>query len=457
MKPTTSKLSLGQESRTIDIQETYDRLSSNTVEEDVSEIPEIGDTIRTKKMQMEGKVERVDTNRSGYEEVFFRIADGRLMKTPVENVVVIEKLSDADQYSTENQLDEVSSDLLARYKSAAGASAREADRRGDYATGNKRFSGIVKATKKQFANDLKKPTTKEGYTVVPGIDTNRYQERAGLEGPFRAKNGKVVYYDAKEGQYYDPDTDIYISHDEWEEMNEGSMGGINRSAPSNDVSYEEILDEVYSKWIAEQSLNELSVDTLMAYKKSAASPKAARTRPLRKMAKSVQGVQTAQGKIDAKTGRGKSAAPDRGTNEDCWDGYEQIGMKDKGGKKVPNCVPKTNEVYQGPWHGDPAKLAKAPKSTMQGKEHIKLSDLVQDSINVHGLKHSFEYYVKKHGMPPRHFQIYAGLVADPRKKEFQPPPTQKSPEPPKQKPAAEKPAGKESWWNKLRGKLPFEE
>ena len=26
--------------------------------------------------------------------------------------------------------------------------------------------------------------------------------------------------------------------------------------------------------------------------------------------------------------------------EDCWDGYEQIGMKEKGGKTVPNCVPK---------------------------------------------------------------------------------------------------------------------
>jgi len=24
----------------------------------------------------------------------------------------------------------------------------------------------------------------------------------------------------------------------------------------------------------------------------------------------------------------------------CWDGYEAIGMKNKGGKKVPNCVPK---------------------------------------------------------------------------------------------------------------------
>jgi len=24
----------------------------------------------------------------------------------------------------------------------------------------------------------------------------------------------------------------------------------------------------------------------------------------------------------------------------CWEGYEMIGMKSKGGKKVPNCVPK---------------------------------------------------------------------------------------------------------------------
>ena len=24
----------------------------------------------------------------------------------------------------------------------------------------------------------------------------------------------------------------------------------------------------------------------------------------------------------------------------CWKGYEMIGMKTKGGKKVPNCVPK---------------------------------------------------------------------------------------------------------------------
>lgn len=25
----------------------------------------------------------------------------------------------------------------------------------------------------------------------------------------------------------------------------------------------------------------------------------------------------------------------------CWSGYTAIGMKNKGGKKVPNCVPNT--------------------------------------------------------------------------------------------------------------------
>ena len=27
-------------------------------------------------------------------------------------------------------------------------------------------------------------------------------------------------------------------------------------------------------------------------------------------------------------------------NDPCWKGYKQIGMKQKGKKKVPNCVPK---------------------------------------------------------------------------------------------------------------------
>jgi hypothetical protein len=37
-------------------------------------------------------------------------------------------------------------------------------------------------------------------------------------------------------------------------------------------------------------------------------------------------------KIIPKSSAKKSANP-------CWDGYKQVGMKIKKGKKVPNCVP----------------------------------------------------------------------------------------------------------------------
>ena len=53
-------------------------------------------------------------------------------------------------------IDELSNELLGRYKKAAGEQASAADKAGDYEKGNKRFKGINKATIKQFDNDLKK-------------------------------------------------------------------------------------------------------------------------------------------------------------------------------------------------------------------------------------------------------------------------------------------------------------
>lgn len=61
----------------------------------------------------------------------------------------------------------------------------------------------------------------EGYSILPDIDREKYQERDGLEGPIMTKSGKVVYYDPKEGSYYDPDTDMYITYDEWRALDEG--------------------------------------------------------------------------------------------------------------------------------------------------------------------------------------------------------------------------------------------
>ena len=54
------------------------------------------------------------------------------------------------------QIEELSTELLGRYKKAAGEQASAADKAGNYAKGNKRFTGINKATNKQFDNDLKK-------------------------------------------------------------------------------------------------------------------------------------------------------------------------------------------------------------------------------------------------------------------------------------------------------------
>ena len=60
----------------------------------------------------------------------------------------------------------------------------------------------------------------EGYTVLPPMsdeDKLRYGDREaeGLEGPFRMRNGKVVYYDKRAGKYYDPDTDMFISDEDY--------------------------------------------------------------------------------------------------------------------------------------------------------------------------------------------------------------------------------------------------
>ena len=46
-------------------------------------------------------------------------------------------------------------------------------------------------------------------------------------------------------------------------------------------------------------------------------------------------------------------------NKPCWDGYEQIGMKKKNGKKVPNCVPMESfELDEAEYQGKTVTLNK---------------------------------------------------------------------------------------------------
>ena len=48
---------------------------------------------------------------------------------------------------------------------------------------------------------------------------DNYGPRKGLEGPFNF-SGRVLYYDVREGQYYDPRTDFYVDQEEINVINE---------------------------------------------------------------------------------------------------------------------------------------------------------------------------------------------------------------------------------------------
>lgn len=58
-----------------------------------------------------------------------------------------------------------------------------------------------------------------GYKVLGKFEDvmQGYEPRKGLEGPFNF-NGRVLYYDPREGKYWDPKTDFYVSHSEYFEL-----------------------------------------------------------------------------------------------------------------------------------------------------------------------------------------------------------------------------------------------
>lgn len=67
---------------------------------------------------------------------------------------------------SESKVNELSPQTLASYKKKAGSDATAADKAGDFKRGDKRMSGIVKATKKEFDNDSKGVT--EAVEEEPG-------------------------------------------------------------------------------------------------------------------------------------------------------------------------------------------------------------------------------------------------------------------------------------------------
>jgi hypothetical protein len=46
----------------------------------------------------------------------------------------------------------------------------------------------------------------------------KYSKRKGLDGPFAYPNGRVLYFDRKENEYWDPTTDFFVPEHEVNEL-----------------------------------------------------------------------------------------------------------------------------------------------------------------------------------------------------------------------------------------------
>ena len=97
---------------------------------------------------------------------------------------------------------------------------------------------VMSALKSKDASTIKDMMgLSEGWSELPSMDREKYIARDGLEGPIMTKSGKVVYYDPKEGSYYDPDTDIFLSYDEWKALDEAYSTGSQGPDPRGKDAY----------------------------------------------------------------------------------------------------------------------------------------------------------------------------------------------------------------------------
>jgi len=62
--------------------------------------------------------------------------------------------------------------------------------------------------------EVEKAFAKRGTIRMPRINPREYPAKPGLEGPFQFRDGRILYYDQREGRYYDSKTDMYLARND---------------------------------------------------------------------------------------------------------------------------------------------------------------------------------------------------------------------------------------------------
>jgi hypothetical protein len=115
------------------------------------------------------------------------------------------------------RIDELSNDTLGSYKKRATADASSADKEGDTERANKRFRGVVKATKKQFDNDAKgtKKQVDEHFARWSRMLKQQLNEGLGLSAPTKKNRlDESLTVAASIGDKQSTDTVTITAHDE---------------------------------------------------------------------------------------------------------------------------------------------------------------------------------------------------------------------------------------------------
>ena len=121
--------------------------------------------------------------------------------------------------------------------------------------GSSDISGWIKHVEQMLTN--MEESVKEGYYEMPPMDRERYTDLPGLEGPFTTRSGKVVYYDPKEGKYYDRDSDMYLSYEEFKDYDQSRASMGSKMELPKGVEKESV-EETFDYWQGPESIAKLA-------------------------------------------------------------------------------------------------------------------------------------------------------------------------------------------------------
>jgi hypothetical protein len=155
--------------------------------------------LRTMARAVDGLLKTIKNNDNLPEWGQEKIAKAEMMLVSVWDYLLSQKELGIDPKVNESRalaglkqiVAELSNEKLGQYKKAAGAQASAADKVGNTKKADKRFSGIVKATKKQFAND-EKGVAEAWWDDLPKKERDQYFKGMGRPSKSEPKKKDVA-------------------------------------------------------------------------------------------------------------------------------------------------------------------------------------------------------------------------------------------------------------------------